>query len=89
MVSTGYIPKMLTARATAAAAKCDFALIIVCTNDLNISNGAVLVVLGALLVVDEGVVDSLLAAAPPRGNMAAFAAIMAEELDGIIARLIG
>lgn len=86
MVSTGYIPKMLTARATAAAAKCDFALIIVCTNDLNISNGAALVLLA---VVEEGpVVDSLLAAAPPRGNMAAFVAIMAEE-DGIIARLIG
>ena len=84
MVSTGYIPKMLTARATAAAAKCDFALITVCTNDLNIINGAALVLLGALLVVD----DSLLAAAPPRGNMAAFVAIMAEE-DGIIARLIG
>ena len=85
MVSTGYIPKMLTARATAAAAKCDFALIIVCTNDLNISNGAALVLLAA---VEEGVVDSLLAAAPPRGNMTAFVAIMAEE-DGIIARLIG
>ena len=84
MVSTGYIPKMLTARATAAAAKCDFALIIVCTNDLNISNGAALVLLAA---VEEGVVDSLLAA-PPRGNMTAFVAIMAEE-DGIIARLIG
>lgn len=86
MVSTGYIPKMLTARATAAAAKCDFALITVCTNDLNISNGAALVLLA---VVEEGpVVDSLLAAAPPRGNMTAFVAIMAEE-DGIIARLIG
>ena len=85
MVSTGYIPKILTARATAAAARCDFALIIVCTNDLNISNGALL---GLLTVaVEEGVADILLAA-PPRGNMAAFVAIMTEE-GGIIARLMG
>ena len=76
---------MLTARATAAAAKCDFALITVCTNDLNISNGAALVL---LVAVEEGPVVDSLPAAPPRGNIEASVAIMAEE-DGIIARLIG
>jgi len=66
-VSTGYIPKILTHRATAAAYKCDLALIIVCINDLNIINDVFVVVAGA----DDVVVVSF--AAPPRGNNVALA----------------
>ena len=67
-MSTGYIPKILIHRATAAAYKCDLALIIVCKNDLNIINDALFVVVAG---GDDVVVVSL--TAPPRGNSAALA----------------
>ena len=66
-MSTGYIPKILTHRATAAAYKCDLALIIVCKNDLNIINGVLFV------VVTGGDVVVVSFAAPPRGNNVALA----------------
>lgn len=68
IVSTGYIPKILTHRATAAAYKCDLALIIVRKNDLNIINVVLFVVVAG---GDDVVVVSF--AAPPRGNNVALA----------------
>ena len=62
MVSTGYMPKMLTARAAAAAARCDFASRTVLMNDLSIVDG--------VAVVDGDAVVESLAAAPPRGGNA-------------------
>lgn len=59
-MSTGYIPKIDTARAAAAAAKWERASAIVWRNDLKIIDGDI-VELGVVVVVS-------LAAAPPRGK---------------------
>ena len=75
-MSTGYIPKILTHRATAAAYKCDLALIIVCMNDVTMSARPLVddIVAAGVVVVDALVAEEIFAAAPPRGN------IVAEEM---------
>ncbi len=68
-MSTGYIPKIDTARATAAATKCDLASDIVLRNDLRITSGDIDDD-EAFVVVDAA---EILAAPPPRGNVVAAA----------------
>ena len=69
-MSTGYIPKIDTARATAAATKCDLASDIVLRNDFRITSGDI--------DDEEDVVvveaAEILAAPPPRGKVVAAAA---------------
>lgn len=67
-MSTGYIPKIDTARATAAATKCDLASDIVLRNDLKITSGDIDEEAVVVLVVVE-----ILAAPPPRGKVVAAA----------------
>lgn len=57
----GYIPKIDTARAAAAAAKWERASAIVWRNDLKIIDGDIVELLGEVVAVS-------LAAAPPRGK---------------------
>lgn len=69
-MSTGYIPKIDTARATAAATKCDLASDIVLRNDLKITSGD---------IDEEDVVvlveaAEILAGPPPRGKVVVAAA---------------
>lgn len=68
-MSTGYIPKIDTARATAAATKCDLASDIVLRNDLRITSGEIEEDEDVVVVV----VVEILAAPPPRGNVVAAA----------------
>jgi hypothetical protein len=69
MVSTGYIPKIDRARATAAATKCDLASDIVLRNDLRITSGDIDDEEEAVVLV----VVEILAAPPPRGKVVAAA----------------
>jgi hypothetical protein len=69
-VSTGYIPNIDTARATAAATKCDLASDIVWRNDLKITFGDIDDVEEAVVVV---LAVEILAAPPPRGKVVAAA----------------
>ena len=68
-MSTGYIPKIDTARATAAATKCDLASDIVLRNDFRITSGDIDD--EDVVVVVEAV--EILAAPPPRGKVVAAA----------------
>lgn len=84
MVSTGYIPKMLTARAAAAAAKCDRASTTVWTKDLNTDDSCSCIVVVAVPAPPP----------PPRGNRAvtvaeAMAVLVAREVDADVGRFIG
>lgn len=67
-MSTGYIPNIDTARATAAATKCDLASAIVLRNDLRITSGDIDDEEEAVVAVAE-----ILAAHPPRGKVVAAA----------------
>lgn len=69
-MSTGYIPKIDTARATAAATKCDLASSIVFRNDLRITCGDIEEEEAVVAVVEAA---ESLAAPPPRGNVVAAA----------------
>ena len=68
-MSTGYIPKIDTARATAAATKCDLASDIVLRNDLKITSGDIDEEEDVVLVEAA----EILAAPPPRGKVVAAA----------------
>lgn len=69
-MSTGYIPKIDTARATAAATKCDLASDIVLRNDFRITSGDIDEEEDVVALVEAA---EILAAPPPRGKVVAAA----------------